>query len=873
VTLSLIVSPNLGDSVASISIGVVQGTPGSTVSVPVVATSVSGVTSFQFGVYFDSTVLRYQNIRLGTALMGQVVIPSITGNRVDVAYIDFSGSGGLTVCSDTLYWIDFTYSAQGGLSPLVWDYTNTLVSGVGGMLLGDVRLSNGLVYGASVTTAVPTSNGDQEVCEFADAVFAISGTGISSYQWKVSTDGGSSFVNVTNGAGVQGAQSDSLILGSVLSSMNGNLYMCVVQGVGGTVSSLVQRLRVQTSTSVALSITATPAGIQCSGTQITYSALWSGSMAGIAYTWTVNGQPAGTDSVLVRSDLGDGDLVGLEVIGLGSCEVGSATMVSQVAALPQGYVVTGGGTVCPGAAGHAVVLSGSEVGVRYILQLNGVSTGDTLTGTGASLNFGLRTTAGTYAVEARNTFGCVAPMVGFAQVTALPGVVGTVTANTTIFLGQSIQLLATGGVSYRWSPSTGLSSDSIANPVATPQVTTTYSVVITNLQGCTDTLGVVITVLPVQPVFAGADTVVCINADTVRLTGTPVGGSWSGPGIVSGSQGLFVASVAGLGVHDVVYSLVTAGISTADTLRVTVLDVSIPRIINQTICAPNSYTFNGQSYNASGTYTATLTNAVGCDSVIILNLTVNQPSATTITQTICAPNSYTFNGQSYNATGTYTATLTNAAGCDSIVTLNLTVRSCDFDLGVRTFIQGYYRPADSSMVPLLYNLSRTNDSNATDTILLSLWNPNNLIAPVFSGVSILNKFGYAYLRVPDSIRNQSYYVSINHRNSFEVWSSVSLMWSDSLVYDFTASASSAYTNGVHSPMKQLPDGRFGLYSGDVNQDGIIDAEDLDLVWLATFGSPGSDYWLTDLNADEIPDAEDLDLLWLNSFGSLAVSRP
>jgi len=268
-----------------------------------------------------------------------------------------------------------------------------------------------------------------------------------------------------------------------------------------------------------------------------------------------------------------------------------------------------------------------------------------------------------------------------------------------------------------------------------------------------------------------------------------------------------------------------------------------------------------------------LTNAAGCDSIITLNLTVNQPSASTISQTICAPNSYTFDGQTLTTSGTYMDTLTNASGCDSIVTLNLTVRSCDFDLGVRTFIQGYYRPADSSMVPLLYNLSRTNDSNATDTILLSLWNPNNLTAPVFSGVSILNKFGYAYLRVPDSIRNQSYYVSINHRNSFEVWSSVSLMWSDSLVYDFTASASSAYSNGLHSPMKQLPDGRFGLYSGDVNQDGIIDAEDLDLVWLATFGSPGSDYWLADLNADEIPDAEDLDLLWLNSFGSLAVSRP
>jgi hypothetical protein len=177
------------------------------------------------------------------------------------------------------------------------------------------------------------------------------------------------------------------------------------------------------------------------------------------------------------------------------------------------------------------------------------------------------------------------------------------------------------------------------------------------------------------------------------------------------------------------------------------------------------------------------------------------------------------------------------------------------------------------MVPLLYNLARTSDSNATDTILVSLWNPSNLTSPVLSISSVLNKFGFAYINVPDSIRNNPYYVSINHRNSFEVWSSASVLWSDSLVYDFTSSASSAYSNGSHSPMKQLSSGRFGLYSGDVNQDGIIDAEDLDIVWLATFGSPGSDYWISDLNADEIPDAEDLDILWLNSFGSLAVSRP
>ena len=79
---------------------------------------------------------------------------------------------------------------------------------------------------------------------------------------------------------------------------------------------------------------------------------------------------------------------------------------------------------------------------------------------------------------------------------------------------------------------------------------------------------------------------------------------------------------------------------------------------------------NGQTYTATGIYTQTLVNAVGCDSIITLNLTINA-SDTTVTAVGC--NSYTLNGQTYTATGTYTQTLVNAAGCDSIITLNLTI--------------------------------------------------------------------------------------------------------------------------------------------------------------------------------------------------------
>ena len=85
----------------------------------------------------------------------------------------------------------------------------------------------------------------------------------------------------------------------------------------------------------------------------------------------------------------------------------------------------------------------------------------------------------------------------------------------------------------------------------------------------------------------------------------------------------------------------------------------------------SSYSLNGQTYTQSGTYTQVRTNAAGCDSTITLNLTINQPTTSTITQSACS--SFSLNGQTYTQSGTYTQVRTNAAGCDSTITLNLTI--------------------------------------------------------------------------------------------------------------------------------------------------------------------------------------------------------
>lgn len=83
----------------------------------------------------------------------------------------------------------------------------------------------------------------------------------------------------------------------------------------------------------------------------------------------------------------------------------------------------------------------------------------------------------------------------------------------TICEGQSTQLNATGGVSYSWAPSTGLSSTTIANPVANPIVTTTYTVTVTDGLGCVATDVIIVTVDPTPAAaFTYTPTVVFIDS-------------------------------------------------------------------------------------------------------------------------------------------------------------------------------------------------------------------------------------------------------------------------------------------------------------------------------------------------------------------------
>jgi gliding motility-associated-like protein len=99
--------------------------------------------------------------------------------------------------------------------------------------------------------------------------------------------------------------------------------------------------------------------------------------------------------------------------------------------------------------------------------------------------------------------------------------------DTTLCKGGSVQLTTTGAQTYSWSPVTGLSNASIANPVATPLVTTEYIVTGINSNGCTAKDTVNVSLHPVPVMTVSNDTTICTNT-IVQLHATGgTGYAWS----------------------------------------------------------------------------------------------------------------------------------------------------------------------------------------------------------------------------------------------------------------------------------------------------------------------------------------------------------
>ena len=114
------------------------------------------------------------------------------------------------------------------------------------------------------------------------------------------------------------------------------------------------------------------------------------------------------------------------------------------------------------------------------------------------------------------------------------------------------------------------------------------------------------------------------------------------------------------------------GCDSTITLLLTVNPVQTTQLYD-TISLSETYNDNGFNTNIGGVYINTLQAVTGCDSIVMLHLSIDSTYYTTIFDTICDNETYTENGFNTAFAGTHENTLQATIGCDSVITLHLTV--------------------------------------------------------------------------------------------------------------------------------------------------------------------------------------------------------
>lgn len=217
-----------------------------------------------------------------------------------------------------------------------------------------------------------------------------------------------------------------------------------------------------------------------------------------------------------------------------------------------------------------------------------------------------------------------------------------------ICINSQTQLNASGGTTFSWLPATGLSNTNINNPIASPLVTTTYTVTVTGANNCVNIDSVIVTVHPLPTINAGTGTSVCIGS-TINLNAT--GGTtyvWSpAAGLSNPNIGNPVATV-NANVTYTVTGTDAFGCSNTDTIH---LQATAGPPAN---AGPSAAICIGAStnLNASGGVTYSWAPSTGLNSTIISN-PIASPLSTT----------------------QYTVTVTDASGCSATDSVTVSVHA------------------------------------------------------------------------------------------------------------------------------------------------------------------------------------------------------
>jgi gliding motility-associated-like protein len=228
--------------------------------------------------------------------------------------------------------------------------------------------------------------------------------------------------------------------------------------------------------------------------------------------------------------------------------------------------------------------------------------------------------------------------------------------------------------------------------------------------------------------------------------------------------------------------------------------------LNQTVCSDQfPYTWNGLTFNGPGTQSVTLTNAGGCDSLVTLNLATSPTTIATDVQSACG--SFTWiDGVTYTAstnTPLYTLVGGNVNGCDSTVNLNLTINQESTNVltveSCGPYIAGngqlYSESANFS-----YVLPNSNGCDSTITVNLTVL-PNPIAA--FTSSPELLEYGLTEIQLLDQSLGQ-----------IDAWE-----------WTFTSENGTVQTSNLQNPIFTLSNGLTGSITFELTVSNNLGCSD------------------------------------------------
>ena len=156
----------------------------------------------------------------------------------------------------------------------------------------------------------------------------------------------------------------------------------------------------------------------------------------------------------------------------------------------------------------------------------------------------------------------------------------------------------------------------------------------------------------------------------------------------------------------------------------------------------------------------------------------------------------------------------------------------------------------------------------TDTVTVELRNTSAPYSLVDQAKINLNSSGQGTVKFFNALNETPYYLVIKHRNALETWSaSAQTFANNTMSYDFTSDASKAFGSNL-----KLVGTKWCIFGGDINQDGVVNTQDLNSVFLDNVsGTTG--YTSSDLNGDYYTDIDDLSRVFMNNVLGILIKKP